>query len=46
LGLRGSDAVHLATYELVESEMSILVTADGDLARAARSVGHAVASPG
>lgn len=46
LGLRGSDAVHLASYELIEGEESILVSADGDLAHAALSLGHAVAVPG
>jgi predicted nucleic acid-binding protein len=44
-GLRGSDAVHLASYERVESEDSMLVAADGALARAALSLGHAVAVP-
>ena len=44
-GLRGSDAVHLASYERVESEDSVLVAADGALARAALSLGHAVAVP-
>lgn len=45
LGLRGSDAVHLASYERVESEDSMLVAADGALAQAALSLGHAVAVP-
>jgi hypothetical protein len=45
LGLRGADAVHLATYELVEGQSTVLVTADGDLARAALTLGHAVAVP-
>jgi predicted nucleic acid-binding protein len=43
--LRGYDAVHLASFERVESEHSVLVTADGDMARAALSLGHAVAIP-
>jgi len=42
-GLRGYDAVHLASYELMEAENSVLVAADGDLARAAKTIGHAVA---
>jgi predicted nucleic acid-binding protein len=46
LGLRGGDAVHLASYDLVEDEESVLVAADGDLVRAALSLGHAVAVPG
>lgn len=46
LGLRGADAVHLASYEHVESEDTMLVAADGDLIRAANSLGHAVAVPG
>jgi predicted nucleic acid-binding protein len=45
LGLSGSDAVHLASYELVEDENSVLVSADGELTRAALSLGHAVAVP-
>lgn len=45
LGLRGYDAVHLASYERVESDDSVLVTADGALASAALSLGHAVAVP-
>ena len=45
LGLRGYDAVHLASYELIEAENSVLVSADGDLTRAALSLGHAVAVP-
>jgi predicted nucleic acid-binding protein len=45
LGLCGSDAVHLASYELVESEDSMLVAADGALARAALFLGYAVAVP-
>jgi predicted nucleic acid-binding protein len=45
LGLRGADAVHLASFEHVESEHSVLVASDGDLIRAARALGHAVAIP-
>ena len=44
-GLRAYDAVHLASYQRVESPTSVLVAADGDLVRAARSLGHAVAVP-
>jgi uncharacterized protein len=44
--LRGYDAVHLASFERVEAGESILVAADGALARAARGLGHAVAVPG
>jgi predicted nucleic acid-binding protein len=43
--LRGYDAVHLASYERAESEHSVLVASDGDLIRAARALGHAVAIP-
>ena len=45
-GLRGYDAVHLASYELIETDTSVLVAADGDLVRAAKTIGHAVAVPG
>ncbi len=45
LGLRGSDAVHLASYELIEDEASVLVAADGELSRAALALGYAVAVP-
>lgn len=45
LGLRGADAVHLASFEHVVSEHTVLVAADGDLIRAARALGHAVAVP-
>jgi len=45
LGLRGSDAVHLASYELIDAGDAVLVAADGDLIRAARALGHAVAIP-
>ncbi len=44
--LRGYDAVHLASFERVHAGESILVAADGDLVRAARAIGHAVAAPG
>ena len=43
--LRGSDAVHLASYELIEAGDAVLVAADGELVRAASSVGCAVAVP-
>lgn len=46
LDLRAYDSVHLASYQRVASATSVLVTADGELARAARSLGHAVAIPG
>jgi predicted nucleic acid-binding protein len=45
LGLRGADAVHLASYETLEGEESMLVSADGALAIAARTLGHSVAVP-
>ncbi len=45
-GLRAYDAVHLASYQRVESPTSVLIAADGDLVRAARTLGHAVAVPG
>lgn len=45
LELRGADAVHLASYQEAEVGSSVLVTADGNLARAALSLGHAVAVP-
>jgi predicted nucleic acid-binding protein len=45
LGLRGSDAVHLASYEQIESEESVFVAADGALSRAALELGYAVAVP-
>jgi len=45
-GLRGYDAVHLASYELIETDTSVLVAADGELVRAAKTIGHAVAVPG
>lgn len=46
LVLRGSDAVHLASYERIEGDDTVLVAADGDLARAAISLGYAIAVPG
>ena len=45
-GLRGYDAVHLASYELIETDTSVLVAADGGLLRAAKTIGQAVAVPG
>jgi predicted nucleic acid-binding protein len=44
--LRGFDAIHLASYEQMATRNSVLVAADGDLVRAARRLGHAVAVPG
>ncbi len=44
--LRGSDAVHLASFERIEDGDALLVAGDGHLARAALSLGHAVAVPG
>lgn len=44
--LRGSDAVHLASFERTSSPRSVLVAADGELARAADALGYAVAVPG
>lgn len=46
LRLRGSDAVHLASFERIEAGDAILVAADGDLAHAASLLGYAVAVPG
>jgi predicted nucleic acid-binding protein len=45
VGLRGTDAVHLASYELIEAKDTVLVSADGALVRAAASLGHAIAVP-
>lgn len=42
-GLRGYDAVHLASAVLVNDEELALVTGDRDLAAAARSIGISVA---
>lgn len=44
--LRGYDAVHLASFERVDAGESVLVAADGALAHAGRTIGHAVAVPG
>ena len=41
--LRGADAIHLASYELIEAGDAVLVAADGELIRVARAVGYAVA---
>lgn len=43
LGLRGYDAVHLATALELGDEEVVLVTWDGDLARAAERVGLGIA---
>lgn len=45
-GLRAYDAVHLASYERLATDTSVLVAADGDLVRAASAAGYAVAVPG
>lgn len=42
-GLRGCDAVHLASFERVPE--AVLVSNDADLVHAARSLGYAVAVP-
>lgn len=44
-GLRGYDAVHLATALSVDAEAMLLATWDGDLARAAVAAGCSVAPP-
>ena len=44
-GLRGYDAVHLATALSVESDSMLLATWDGDLARAALTAGCGVSPP-
>ena len=44
-GLRGDDAVHLATALSVESDSLLLATWDGDLARAAVAAGCSVSPP-
>ena len=44
-GLRGHDAVHLATALSVELDSMLLVTWDGDLARAAVAAGCSVSPP-
>jgi predicted nucleic acid-binding protein len=46
LGLRGYDAVHLATALELGDEEVVLVTWDGDLARAAERVGLGIAGLG
>ena len=45
LGLRGYDAVHLATALSVESDSMLLATWDGDLAHAAVAAGCSVSPP-
>jgi predicted nucleic acid-binding protein len=42
-GLRGYDAVHLASFETIASEDTLLVTFDDDLRRAARATGFTIA---
>ena len=42
--LRGYDAVHLAGLERIADEVTVLVSGDGDLCRAARAIGVAVAA--
>ena len=44
-GLRGYDAVHLATALSIDSESLLLATWDGDLARAAVAAGCSVSPP-
>ena len=44
-GLRGYDAVHLATALSVQSDSKLLATWDGDLARAAVGAGCSVSPP-
>jgi predicted nucleic acid-binding protein len=44
-GLRGYDAVHLATALSVESDSMLLATWDGDLARGAVAAGCSVSPP-
>ena len=44
-GLRGYDAVHLATALSVESDSMLLATWDGDLGRAAVAAGCSVSPP-
>ena len=41
--LRGYDAVHLASFETIAGDGTLLVTFDEDLRRAARAVGFTVA---
>ncbi len=40
LGLRGYDAVHLASFEAMNDGEAAFVAADGDLIRAAADRGH------
>lgn len=42
-GLRGYDAVHLASFEAIASDAALLVTFDGGLRRAALAMGFTVA---
>lgn len=42
-GLRGYDAVHLASAALVDDDELVLVTGDRDLGQAARAIGLSVA---
>jgi len=44
-GLRGYDAVHLATALSIDSDSMLLATWDGDLARAAVAAGCSVSPP-
>jgi predicted nucleic acid-binding protein len=44
-GLRGYDAVHLASYETVATANTVLVAADGDLVRTAIAIGYVVTVP-
>jgi predicted nucleic acid-binding protein len=44
--LRGYDAVHLASFETLASDETLLVTFDEDLRRAARAIGLTVAPAG
>lgn len=43
-GLRGFDAIHLASYERAATSDSVLIAADGELLRAAAAGGYATAS--
>ena len=44
-GLRGYDAVHLATALSIDVDSTLLATWDGDLARAAVAAGYSVSPP-
>ena len=44
-GLRGYDAVHLATAVSIDADSMLLTTWDGDLARAAVAAGLSVSPP-